>query len=221
MAGLGGGHEYCFADGLAAFEMLDGCDLFVAMGLHWTGMNAEWAGKMAYHPLEPAHQAAFEAYVASGRPIIAHHGGIASYDDWPRYGELLGFTWVWGVTTHSPLGDHKVDVLRTGHPIVAGLEDYTLFDELYYDVQVTQGLATAVHAVAEWDGQPRPDDHHRRGWAPGGGGAHRVPGQWARHACVRRPGAAADLGERRALGAGVRLPGGRVLPGRGSSWKGA
>ena len=155
-ADLGGGHEYLLADGLPAFEMLDDCDLFVAMGLHWTGMSAEWAGKMAYHPLEPRHQAAFAAYVAAGRPIIAHHGGIASYDDWPRYGELLGFTWVWDVTTHSPLGDHRVDVLRTGHPIVAGVEDYTLFDELYYDVQVTRGLVTAVHATAEWDGQPRP-----------------------------------------------------------------
>ncbi len=154
--GLGGGHEYRIADGVSAFEMLDDCDLFVAMGLHWTGMGAEWAGQMEYHPLQPAHQEAFTAYVASGRPIIAHHGGIASYDDWVRYGELLGFTWVWGVTTHSPLGDHKVEVLQTGHPIVEGLQDYTLFDELYYDVRVTEGMETAVHAVAEWDGQPRP-----------------------------------------------------------------
>ena len=153
---LGGRHEYLIAASVSAFEMLDECELFVAMGLHWTGMDAEWAGKMEYHPLLGAHQEAFNAYVASGRPIIAHHGGIASYDDWPRYDELLGFTWVWGQTTHSPLGDHKVEVHKTGHPIVEGLQNYTLFDELYYNVQVTPGMEAAVQATAEWDGQPRP-----------------------------------------------------------------
>jgi uncharacterized protein len=153
---VGGGHQYEVADGLEAFERLDGCDLFVAMGLHWTGMGEEWAGRMEYQPLRPTHQKAFEAYVASGRPVIAYHGGIASYDDWPRYGELLGFTWVWGITKHSPLGDHTVNILPTGHPMVAGMQDYTLFDELYYDVQVTPGLETEVHATADWDGQARP-----------------------------------------------------------------
>lgn len=153
---LGEDCECTLADGVAAFELLDSCDLFVAMGLHWTGMGAEWAGSLPYKPLEPRHQEAFAAYVASGRPIIAHHGGIASYDDWPRYGELLGFTWVWGVTTHSPLGDHTVRVLPTGHPIVAGLADYTLYDELYYDVQITPGLQPIAHAVAEWEGEARP-----------------------------------------------------------------
>jgi type 1 glutamine amidotransferase len=153
---LGDGYDCRLADGTAAFELLDECDLFVAMGLHWTGMNAEWAGNMTYTPLTSSHQAAFEAYVASGRPILAHHGGIASYDDWPRYGELLGFAWVWGVTTHSPLGDHTVRVLPTGHPLVAGVDDYTLFDELYYDVRIAPGLAPAVHAAAEWDGAARP-----------------------------------------------------------------
>ncbi len=153
---LGEGYDCRIADGLEAFDLLDDCDLFVAMGLHWTGMNAEWAGSMAYHPLQPRHKEAFETYVASGRPIIAYHGGIASYDDWPRYGELLGFTWVWGVTTHSPLGDYTVNILQTGHAIVAGLQDYTLYDELYYDVKVTAGLQTEVHATAEWEGQARP-----------------------------------------------------------------
>jgi type 1 glutamine amidotransferase len=153
---LGDGYECQVADGLAAFDLLDGCDLFVVMGLHWTGMGEAWAGSLPYYPLTAKQQGAFERYVASGRPLIAHHGAIASYDDWPRFGELLGFTWVWGVTTHSPLGEHTVEVLPTGHPIVAGVEAYTLFDELYYDVKVTPGLAMSVHAEATWDGQPRP-----------------------------------------------------------------
>lgn len=153
---LGNEYECRQADGLAAFDLLPTCDLFILMGLHWTGMVEEWAGALAYQPLQARQQDSFEAYVASGRPLIAHHGAIASYDDWPRFGELLGFTWVWGQTTHSPLGEHTVNVLPTGHRIVADVEDYTLYDELYYDVQITPGLPATVHATAQWDGQPRP-----------------------------------------------------------------
>lgn len=153
---IGDSHECHIAEGVSAFDLLDACDLFVAMGLHWTGMSEEWAGGLHYQPLQTCHQTAIEAYVASGRPVIAHHGGIASYNDWPRYGELLGFTWVWGVTTHSPIGEYTVKVLPTNHPIMAGVSDYTLIDELYYDVQITPGMTVETHAVAMWEGQARP-----------------------------------------------------------------
>ncbi|MFZ1771158.1 MAG: ThuA domain-containing protein [Caldilinea sp.] len=153
---LGAAHECKIIDGAAAFDQLDECDLFVAMGLHWTGMDAEWAGSMVYHPLQAHQQVAFEEYVASGRPVIAHHGGIASYDDWPRYGELLGFTWVWGETTHSPLGEHTVHIEPVDHPVTAGVSDYTLFDELYYNVRVSPGVETQILATADWEGAARP-----------------------------------------------------------------
>ncbi len=135
-------------DGATAFDDLSACDVLVIMGLHWTDMSEDWAGSLTYHPLNERQKRSFEAYVASGRPILNHHGGIASYDDWPRFGALLGFTWIWGVTDHVPLGEHRVDVLPTGHPLVRGVRDYDIFDELYYDVQVTPGLQPAIHAWA-------------------------------------------------------------------------
>jgi type 1 glutamine amidotransferase len=153
---LGPGYACEQREGRAAFDDLDGCDLLVLMGLHWTGMREAGAGSLPYEPLEERHRASFERYVASGRPLLCHHGAIASYDDWPRFGELAGFTWVWGVTSHSPIGEHRVRVLPTGHPVVAGVEDYALVDELYYDVRITPGLTPAVLAVAEWDAAERP-----------------------------------------------------------------
>ena len=86
---LGDGFHAELFDGRAAFENLDDCDLLVLMGLHWTGMKNDYA------PLSDEHKMAFESYVASGRPLVSHHGAIASYDDWPRFGELAGFQWVW------------------------------------------------------------------------------------------------------------------------------
>jgi type 1 glutamine amidotransferase len=147
---LGDDYSYEQHDGEVAFDHLDDCDLLVLMGLHWTGM------KQDYRPLHPRHKEAFEKYVASGRPLIAHHGAIASYDDWPRFGELVGFAWVWGTTTHSPVGDYTIEVLPTGHPIVKGMSDYRLTDELYYLVKLAEGFRPQVHAQVEWAGEKRP-----------------------------------------------------------------
>ena len=119
------------------------------MGLHWTGFDR-------YEPMRASHKAAYEAYVKSGRPIIAHHGGIASYDDWPRFGELLGFAWIWGKTNHSPIADYDVRMMPTGHPIVAGLSDFRIHDELYYDIAITPGLKVQTHAEAEFEGKRLP-----------------------------------------------------------------
>ena len=182
---LGDDYDCRIIDGRQAFAALDDCQLLVVMGLHWSGMGADWAGNLAYEPLLPHHQAAFEAYIASGRPVLAHHGAIASYDDWPRFGELLGFTWVWGVTTHSPVGDHAVQVLPTGHPVVAGVGDYTLHDELYYDMRITPDLRPTAHAEATWDGRRLPMVLTAEG------GAWRAPGAlsiWpTAMTCVRSP----------------------------------
>lgn len=150
------GDEYLctLAQKNTAFDLLDDCDLFVVMGLHWTGQGVP--GVWPYTPLNDTQKQAFENYVTSGKPLLVHHGSVASYDDWPRFGELLGFTWVWGTTWHVDLGDAHVDVLKTGHPIVDHIESFDLHDELYYDIQVTEGLNPQVHAVAPWKDRQLP-----------------------------------------------------------------
>jgi type 1 glutamine amidotransferase len=154
---LGTGYTYGFRESRAAFEDLDGCDLLVLMGTYWTqSPGAEWAGRPPYEPLEDHHMRAFEAYVVSGRPLLVHHGAILSYDDRPRFGELRGFTWEQGHTAHPPFATFTVNVLPTGHPVVAGVDSYAIDDELYYNVRVTPGLDVLVHATAEWGGAAHP-----------------------------------------------------------------
>ncbi len=143
-------------DGIDAFDHLADCDLLVLMGLHWRGMSDAWAGGLTYRPMQPSHQKALREYVASGRPLIVHHGAIASYDDWPGFGGLLGFLWVWGLTTHSPIGDYAIKVLPTGHPVIRGIGDYAVHDELYYNIQVAAEFQPTIHAHVSWDGVLRP-----------------------------------------------------------------
>lgn len=148
---LGDRFAYDCCDGVDAFDHLNDCDLLVLMGLHWRGM-----APLPYRPMQETHQKAFRQYVASGRPLIAHHGAIASYDDWPSYGGLIGFSWVWQLTTHSPVGEYNIAVLPTGHPVIKGVADYRLHDELYYNIQVAAEFQPAIHAQVDWDSIRRP-----------------------------------------------------------------
>jgi type 1 glutamine amidotransferase len=152
VAWLGAEHECELHDGVDAFDHLEKADLLVLMGLHWTGMG----DGLTYRPMNASHVAALERYVVAGKPIIAHHGAIASYDDCPRFAELVGFAWIWGKTNHSPIGEYTVRVLPTSHPIVAGLSDYSIHDELYYDIALTRGMKATTHAEAEFQGKRLP-----------------------------------------------------------------
>jgi type 1 glutamine amidotransferase len=133
-------------DGVDAFDHLERADLLVVMGLHWTGIGEG----LTYRPMQSRHVRALEELAASGRPIIAHHGAIASYDDCPRFAEIVGSAWIWGKTNHSPIGDYDVRIRPTAHPIIEGVADFRIHDELYYDIAIAPGMQVSVHAEAEF-----------------------------------------------------------------------
>src|SRR6266478_1289422 len=153
------------AFGTDAFEQLREADLYVAGGLHWTGLKdlstligsepepPIWASaqieKHPYIPPTEAHKAEFRKFVQSGRPILAFHSGILSYDDWPEYGQLLGYRWEQGITDHTLYAEWKVKT-RLSHSIVRNVPDYQLIDELYYNVQVEAGMNQKMHVYAEF-----------------------------------------------------------------------
>jgi type 1 glutamine amidotransferase len=153
------------AFGTEAFEQLADADLYVAGGLHWTvlsdlsvliGSDPEppiWeSAQIEKHPYIPPTEALkseFRKYVQSGRPILAFHSGILSYDDWPEYGQLLGFRWELGITDHTLYAGWKVKT-KSSHAIVRGVPDYDLIDELYYNVQIEAGMNAEMHAYAEF-----------------------------------------------------------------------
>jgi hypothetical protein len=150
-------HEVHCIDGPACLDDLESCDLLVVAGLHWTGMDhtppAHYPAGNAvakYASPTPAQRASFMRYVASGKPLLNFHGGIACFNDWTDFGVLLGMRWDWKVTAHTPFGDWRVDVDSTGHPAVAGLESFSIQDELYFNVQFTPGLEYQVHAWAKY-----------------------------------------------------------------------
>lgn len=66
-----------------------------------------------------------------GGGIFALHCAPICFDDWDEWPRIVGAAWVWGVSTHPPIGAIAVQVAEPTHPIVAGLHGFEVVDELY------------------------------------------------------------------------------------------
>ncbi|MBV8854733.1 MAG: ThuA domain-containing protein [Sinobacteraceae bacterium] len=123
---------------------------------------------------DAAQQAALSEFVASGGRWLALHG-TNSFIDWqpdgrvtiprtaPKFMELLGSQFL----AHPPLQPFRVQVTDPTHPLVEGLEPFTVTDELYLS-ELHGRLHTLLHthyngkaqrgfADREWfSDEPRP-----------------------------------------------------------------
>ncbi|GIW88698.1 MAG: hypothetical protein KatS3mg108_3022 [Isosphaeraceae bacterium] len=106
-------------------------------------------------------QRALLSYVERRRDggLVSLHAGNNAASDWdPRFREMLG-----GVFSHDTRGGrpdgkvrkgrYRVEIRQTDHPITAGLNDFDLEDELYYQMQMEPGvepLATIRHEGVDW-----------------------------------------------------------------------
>lgn len=104
----------------------------------------------------PAQQQALLDYVKSGHGYVSIHGADNAAKDWlPEWREMLG-----GVFSHFGLPDSKtkkgtfqIKVVNGDDPVMKGLEDFEIKDELYYNLQMVPGvvpLATTEHEGKTW-----------------------------------------------------------------------
>ncbi len=93
------------------------------------------------------------AYVRGGGGLVAIHGALGAFPDWPEYVRIVGR--VWGPKTgHDRRGPFPVTVCDTQHPLTRGLTQFTADDELFSGLTgdtPVQVLATAAskRAAAE------------------------------------------------------------------------
>ena len=96
------------------------------------------------------------SYVRRGHGYVSIHGADNAAKDWlPEWKEMLG-----GVFSHFGLPDGKtrkgsfiVKITDTSSPVTQGLKDFTLSDELYYQVQMVpdvQPLAIIEYQNVAW-----------------------------------------------------------------------
>ncbi len=110
-------------------------DLVTVNALRWrmdgveryAAQRAEWGLS-----LSSAARRGVRDYIAAGQPLLAMHSACICFDDWPECGEIVGGAWNWSRSSHPPFGSAvPVTVHADRHPIVAGLQDFEIVDEVY------------------------------------------------------------------------------------------
>lgn len=95
--------------------------------------------------LPVAHQKAYIDLLRAGKSMIFLHHSLVSYQNWPEFLQIVGGQYhtspaiVNGDTLHANY-EHDVNipvaVLDALHPVTKGLKDFTIFDEIYGDVEI-------------------------------------------------------------------------------------
>ncbi|WP_113701809.1 ThuA domain-containing protein [Nonomuraea lactucae] len=84
-----------------------------------------------------------------GGGLLAMHSASICFDDWQGWPRVLGGCWAWPKSHHTQLGWTGVRV-RGDHPVVEGLRDFDVVDEVYSDLEVLPD----VRPLATSNGQP-------------------------------------------------------------------
>ena len=92
--------------------------------------------------LSEAQAEALAEFVRAGKGLFGLHGAAASFKESRLFHEVLGCTFV----EHPPFDEVNVQVRDASHPITAGVQDFSVPDELYildYDPEEIDLLTTA------------------------------------------------------------------------------
>lgn len=86
-------------------------------------------------------------FLSSGKGLVAIHAASINFDTWPEYGEILGGQWAWGHSGHGPYQLYEINVVDSCHPIMKGVTDFVINDELYHSLTIigdTHVLTTSI-----------------------------------------------------------------------------
>ena len=114
----------------------DAYDLVTVNALRWTMRADRYTADRPHFAfsLSTTARAALTDFVHSGGGLVALHTASICFDDWSGWGDLVGATWNWTVSSHPPVGEFHVEVATDTHPITADIGDFVVTDEVYRDL---------------------------------------------------------------------------------------
>lgn len=111
----------------------DPARLDTALLTRYDAVVSNWTAhpQMTGHPWGSAAEQALIGFVRSGKGFVAFHAASTADHDWPEFQQLVGLTWKWEHTSHTPYTTFKVTIDDQNHPITRGMTDFYTVDELY------------------------------------------------------------------------------------------
>ena len=103
-----------------------------------------------YQDISNDEKKAFIKMLKKGKPLLFLHHSLASYQNWDEYLNIVGGKYYEKNLYNGKLREHfsnfkhstnvNVQILQNSHPIVDGLSDFTVFDEVYGDTELLKNV---------------------------------------------------------------------------------
>lgn len=137
-----------------ASPKMEDFDIVVLNCVWWTGdQTPNWHDEWG-REFPEASRVGLLNHLRSGKGLLALHAATICFDDWPEYRNILGAWWEWGISGHAPYQEHHMQLRAYQNPIIVGLADFDIVDELYTYPQITDTIDPLI--VAEWDNEEHP-----------------------------------------------------------------
>lgn len=137
-------------------EFLGEFELLTLNLLRWTMSDARFDAERDRWSLSlsGAGRAAIVRHLSLGRGLLGLHTASICFDDWPEWVDILGARWDWGRSSHPPSRPSRVAVRSGAHPVVDGATDFDVFDEIYSDLTLTEGVEPLMTSPRRGVDQP-------------------------------------------------------------------
>ena len=110
-------------------------DLVTVNALRWRMEDGRYAHlrKALAFALDALDAEMLLRHVTGGGGLLVLHTGVICFDAEPTWHHLVGASWSWERSSHPPIGEVDVTVTEAGrrHPVTAGIESFSVQDEVY------------------------------------------------------------------------------------------
>ena len=135
----------------------DAVDMVTINALRWSMTTGEkyapYRDEWAYR-ISPEARDGLCGFVRDGGALLGMHTASICFDDWPGWQQLLGGQWVWGESHHPPLGPVTANPTTARHPVTAGIDTFTVNDEIYHGLALETDIEPLLEADAGDGPQP-------------------------------------------------------------------
>ena len=106
----------------------------------------------------------FMALFDKGVGLVVMHHALCSYQDWPEFRRIIGGKYLlseekegektWPKSDYQHDVDVPVQIVAKDHPITAGLEDFTIHDEIYMNFRTQPDVTALITTTHPKSGKP-------------------------------------------------------------------
>ena len=111
-----------------------------------------------YEPLkrESAARANLVRFINEGGGLMYFHFTCGAFQEWTEFEQIAGRVWDPNLRAHDPFQEFTVCVVAKEHPVMRGIADFPITDELYTCLVGTKEINVLAEAKSSVDGRNYP-----------------------------------------------------------------